>query len=171
MRHFCFLTHWCWVLTSLPRDNSCAATPVRSLLLHPTYWNPKSFGVFFPAVHGEEQRSSTSTGIFSTKSASAQITLQIKSFSYKCAYVMELIASFLRVINKQGWEGRTGSRICSRRNLKYTKNSDCQKPLCSSACPKLELLRSTQLPDGSGHLLPAHSLQQLFPKGLWALLR
>lgn len=32
---------------------------------------------------------------------SCTITLQIKSFSYKCANVIELIASFLRVINKQ----------------------------------------------------------------------
>lgn len=53
------------------------------------------------AAHGRDQRSRISTGIFSTKSAPAQIALQIKSFSYKCAYVIQLIASFLRVIDKQ----------------------------------------------------------------------
>lgn len=133
---------------------------------------PKVFLLFFffPAVHREERRSSTSTGIFSTKSALAQMALQVKSFSYKCAHVMELISSFLRVINKQAvskaGKGERAAGYAAEETENTPKISGSQEPLC----PKLELLRSTQLPNGSGHLLSAQSLQQLFPKGLWAWL-
>lgn len=83
-----------------------------------------------PAVHGKDQRSSTCTGIFSTKSASARIALQLKSFSYKCAYVRELMTSFLRVINKhtvskvgkgQGRENR--QQDMEQKKLKVYKKS------------------------------------------------
>lgn len=83
-----------------------------------------------PAIRGKDI-----TGIFSTKCASAQITLQIKRFTYKCAFVIELIAPFLRVINKQAGKG------------------------------ELELLRSTQLPNGSGHLLFSTKPAAIVPKG------
>lgn len=82
-----------------------------------------------PAVRGKDQRSSTCTGIFSTKSASAQITLHIKRFSHKCAYVIELITSFLRVINKHTvskvWKGQgreNRQQDMEQKKLKIYKN-------------------------------------------------
>lgn len=114
----------CWCTRCAANACTCTLLSLRSALLTKI---PKVTA----SQPRKEQRSSTCTGRFSTKPTSVQIALKPKSFTYKCAYITEIMTSFLKVINKQtvskvgkgkGRENRSaGSRIWSRRKLKYTK--------------------------------------------------